>query len=347
MKRIARFLAPALVLALAPPVLAEAARPAVSVAPLAVPAAHRNAPLEGTVFHPAGPGGTPVRIGENAVFAGLDVLSGAPVRDGTHPLVVLSHGLGGHAGTLSWLAAGLAGRGAVVVAVNHPGSTVGDFDMHRAMDHGLRAKDLSTAIDAILADPDFGPRIDPGRIHAAGFSYGGWTALSVGGLRGDLAALAGHCAGAGESMSHCRDLRAGGVDLATLDPGAWDASYKDGRIRSMAAIDPALHHGLTAGDAADLVPDVLLVGLGTGDDRLPATDFGPGGSGFAAIMPGARTLVLSPATHFSALMACKPDGAAILEEEDDDPVCTDPAGAGRGVLHAAMVAAIAEAFDLD
>jgi predicted dienelactone hydrolase len=40
-----------------------------------------------------------------------------------------------------------------------------------------RAKDLSTVLDDVLADPDFGPHIDRRRIGAAGFSLGGYTVI--------------------------------------------------------------------------------------------------------------------------------------------------------------------------
>jgi hypothetical protein len=33
-------------------------------------------------------------------------------------------------------------------------------------------------------------------------------------------------------------------------------------------------------------------------------------------------------------------GAVILEEENDDPVCTDPAGTDRAALHGEIIAAM-------
>ena len=111
-------------------------------------------------------------------------------RPGRWPVVLISHGFGGHWRSISWLGAGLARQGAVVVGVNHPGSTFGDNDMLRGLNHGSRVNDLKKAVDALLADASTGPYIDPQRIYVAGFSFGGWTALSMGGLRGDLGAYA-------------------------------------------------------------------------------------------------------------------------------------------------------------
>lgn len=271
----------------------------------------------------------------------------APVLPGRHPLVVLSHGLGGHARSLGWLAAGLAERGAIVVAIDHPGSTFGDMDLARGLDHWTRAQDLRAALDAVLADPSLGPHVDPARIAAAGFSLGGWTALSVGGLRGDLAGYRRFCEEAPAGPAHCAALAQAGIDLEGRDAARWDASWKDPRIGAVAAIDPGLHAGLGSEHAADLVGDVLLIGLGAGADRLILTDFSDAGTGFSAHLPDATVLTLAPATHMTALSPCKPEGAAILAEENDDPVCTDPAGTDRAAVHRAIVGAIAATFGLD
>ena len=155
-----------------------------------IPSEHHEAPMEGAVWYPAGTGGQPLAFGENPVFVGVPVRDGASVAEGRFPLVVLSHGLGGNLRTLGWLAAGLAEKGAVVAAVNHPGSTTGDFEMALGLDHGTRVADLEAAIDELTSDPRFGPHVDSERIYAAGFSLGGWTALSIGGLTGNLAAYA-------------------------------------------------------------------------------------------------------------------------------------------------------------
>ena len=315
--------------------------------PIDIPSERHSAPMEGAVWYPAGSGGEPVAFGENPVFVGVPVLDGAGVAEGRFPLVLLSHGLGGNLRTLGWLAAGLAERGAVVVAVNHPGSTTTDLDMAKALDHGTRVADLSDAIDGLLAEARFGPHIDPDRIYAAGFSMGGWTALSMGGVTGNLGAYADHCDEVGSASTHCRDIAASGVDLRSLDPDGWNRSYKDDRVVGVAAIDPGLLYGLTAENVSDVPPTVLLVGLGSDSNRLVATDFGPSGSDFAAGIPQARTLMVTPADHHAAFLTCKPKGPLILEEEGDDPICSDPDGADRGAIRAQIVSAIADVFDLD
>ncbi|WP_074456741.1 alpha/beta hydrolase family protein [Candidatus Synechococcus spongiarum] len=312
-------------------------------------APHHGQDLEGGIWYPAFGSGRETMISENAVFYGVTVSKDAPMANGDYPLVLLSHGLGGHFHSLTWLAAGLAERGAIVIAVNHPHSTFGDFDSEAALDHWTRVQDLSLVLDRVFDDPEIAPHVDPDRIVAAGFSYGGWTALSVGGLRGDLDGFATYCRLAlrpeNQAISiFCHDLAQAKVDSLALSAEAWAASYADDRITHVAAIDPGLTWGLDATHTTGLVSHVTLIGLGKGSDRLMATDFDA--SGFAALLPDADILRLSPAFHFSALPLCKPDGAVILKEEGDDPVCNGPDSADRASLHAAMISKLATDLDL-
>lgn len=301
-------------------------------------------PLAGGLWYPATGDGTTTLLFDSPIFKGVPVRSEAAVRPGRWPLVLLSHGIGGHWRSLSWLGAGLAQQGAVVIGVDHPGSSFGDYDMRRSLDHGSRVKDLTATLDALLADATMGPHIDPQRIYVAGFSLGGWTALSIGGLRGELDAYARYCAQSGHR--HCRDIARAGIDLKQLDGPTWNQSYRDSRVSAVAAIDPLLHQGLAASHANEVVGEVLLIGLGQGSDRLPDTDFSAPGATLTRIIPNARTEVMAPAFHFSALSECKPAGAKLLAEDNDDPVCSDPPGADRRALHARVIALIGRHFGL-
>ena len=60
---------------------------------------------------------------------------------------------------------------------------------------------------------------------------------------------------------------------------------------------------------------------------------------------------MMPATPFSMLPVCKPHGAAILEDEGDYPVCTDPAGTDpastdRAAVHDTVIASMASKLGL-
>lgn len=303
--------------------------------PFGVDAPHHGRGMIGAIWYPSAGDGRAFQFADSPVFHGVTVVEEATVLDGTHPVVVLSHGMGGNVRSLTWLATDLAEQGAIVVAVNHPNSTWGDFDHALGLQHWTRAKDLSVALDTLLADPKFAGHIDTARIMAAGFSYGGWTALSLGGVLADHAGYLAHCDTYGDASSHCDDLTRAGVDIASIDERLWNASYSDNRVTHVTAIDPGLTWGLEASATAHLAENVHLIGLGDGTDRLLATDFDS--SGFAALLTDAQIDNIVPAMHFTALPLCKPMAKEILEEEQDDPVCTDPAGTDRAAVHTTIV----------
>ena len=311
-----------------------------------IPAEHHEAMMSGAIWYPSTGGGVATSYGDNAVFFGTPVRDDARMAEGRFPVILASHGLGGNIGTISWLTAGLAEAGALVISINHPNSTTRDFDIQEGLKHWTRAQDLRTALDWVTAQPDLAAQADLSRVYAVGFSAGGWTALSLGGLRADLQGYAAHCRIAPPSPWHCADFSRRGADLAAYSAGDWDASRKDDRIRAVAAIDPALTYGLGRIHARDLVARVLLIGLGNSETRLPATDFSETGSGFSGRLPTAEIETINPAGHFSALLPCKPMGPAILSAEGDDPICDDPPGTDRAALHRRIVARISAFLDL-
>lgn len=304
---------------------------------------HRARPIAASILYPAAAPTYRAPIGDNPVFQPTMVMMGPAVAEGHHPLVLLSHGSGGNADGLGWLSAGLVAQGAIVLAVNHPGSTSGDSSPRRSTDLGARAKDLSAALDMVLADPAFAPFIDPDRISAVGFSLGGSTVLGLAGLRFDGAQQAHNCT-TGPDAADCGFFLKGGVDFAAYPGFAADA--RDGRISQVVSIDPGFG-GAVAQDSLDaLSAKVHLINLGDEGDRLGAVDVGPKGNDLAARLPGASYTVVSPAVHFTFLGLCKENGAEILEEEQDDPVCTDPEGAVRSEVHDRLVTEVAAALGL-
>lgn len=296
------------------------------------------------IWYPAEGTGATSLYADSPIFQGVNARPDARIAQGRFPVVLFSHGMGGTDRAQAWLGAALAQRGAIVVMVNHPNSTWGDFDMTKGVKHWTRAADLSAALDRLTADPEFGAHIDAGRIMAAGFSYGGWTALSMGGVTGNLDGLVTACQHHGAAMEACDMLLSDKVNLPAQNPALWNARHADARVTQVAAIDPGFVWGLEARNTKTLVPDVLLIGLGDDRTRMSATNFAA--SGLADLLPKARVVQLAPAFHFTAMPLCTPKGAAILEEEHDDPVCTDPTGTDRAAVHAEIVAAMAERLGL-
>lgn len=140
---------------------------------------HRARPVAASIWYPAANPTYRAPIGDGPIFDPIFAFIGPAIAKGEHPLVLLSHGSGGNADSLGWLTSGLVANGAIVLAVNHPGSTSGDSSPRRSVDLDARANDLSAALDMILADPAFAPLIDLDRISVVGFSLGGATALGL------------------------------------------------------------------------------------------------------------------------------------------------------------------------
>jgi predicted dienelactone hydrolase len=325
---------------------AATAADSVGLDTLSIATAHHGGDMNMSIMYPA-EGGTETVLGENPVFFGTTVREHAKPLPGKHPIILFSHGWGGNYVRMAWLTAGLAAKGAIVVAVNHPNSTTRDIQYQSALNHWTRVQDLTAALDYVLKDPALARSIDPKRIYAAGYSYGGWTALSIAGLKGRRDGFEQYCKAAGDSSQFCRELRKEGVEISAIDRAKYEASYKDSRIVAAAAIDPGLTWGLTASDVAGFDVPVLLIGLGHGKDRLEATDTSATGSNFEALFPAAKVEHIAPAMHFTALGICKPAGEAILIEEKDDPVCTDPPRTDRKAVLDRIVELLAEHFGLN
>ncbi|PYE86049.1 alpha/beta hydrolase family protein [Pseudoroseicyclus aestuarii] len=305
-------------------------------------AAHRARPVAASLWYPAAGPTYRAPVGDGPLFEPSFAFIGPAVAEGPHPLVLLSHGSGGSADGLGWLSSGLVARGAMVLAVDHPGSTSGDSSPRRSTDLAARGADLTAALDAVLSDPAFAPFVDAERIGVFGFSLGGATALGLAGVRFDGAAQDRGCE-AGPEAGDCRFFVQGGVHFAD-EPG-FEAGFRDPRITRAAIVDPGFGGAVQPGSLETALAGITLINLGRAH-RLAAADVGPEGNDLARRLPGADYRVIAPASHFTALAPCRPGGAQMLEEAGEDPICTDPPGASRADVHESLIEAVASALGL-
>lgn len=102
------------------------------------------------------------------------IVSNAPC-----PVVLLSHGTGGQALHLGWLARRLAQRGFIAIGIDHHGNTLTKpYRAEGFLCWWERTRDLSVLLDHVIAG-EFGAHVDANRIHVAGYSLGGCAAAGL------------------------------------------------------------------------------------------------------------------------------------------------------------------------
>lgn len=114
---------------------------------------------------------------------------------------------------------------------------------------------------------------------------------------------------------------------------------RDRRISRAVIVDPGFGGAADPETLRGALAGMTLINLGDAD-RLGAADVGPDGNDLANRLPGASHVEIAPANHFTFLGTCKPGAAALLEEERDDPICTDPEGTDRTAVHEQLIDAI-------
>jgi predicted dienelactone hydrolase len=313
----------------------------------------KTARLITTIWYPADPGApeTPRDFGAHGdpIFRGhpvaqVDVPANTQAR---YPLILLSHGTGGTATDEDWLAAALAAHGYIVAGVNHPGNNA----LEPLTREGFllwweRATDVSEVLDALLADPVFGPRIDTARIGALGFSLGGYTVLELAGARTHRAALEAFChSPAADAICTPPEAKrqASGPGLSAPPTPAMEESmahagdsYRDPRIKAVFAIAPALGEAFEANSFADVdIPVALAAGVND-TTAPPATNV----QRIAGFLPQASLLMLPGASHYTFIDECLPAGVERLPN-----LCKDGPGVNREAVHEATAARVLTFFD--
>jgi predicted dienelactone hydrolase len=289
---------------------------AVGVRTIEVPSALGGS-LQVEVWYPALPSDAPADYELFAVEVGGEAHRDAEldVRDTTFPVVAFSHGFGGVRFQSWFLTERLASHGMVVVAPDHPGTTLLDFDLDGAAAGGpRRPRDVVDAVDGLAA---LGWPVDTSSYAVVGHSFGAWTALVVGGGVVDAGGLAETCATA--DYAGCQILGDQGFD-ADL---AATYAVPDERARVTVALAPGAWYSFGA-DGAGLasVRDALVIG-GTRDGDLPWDE--EGAPTWEHLAPPRALALLEGAGHWAFSDLC-----ALLPLED----C---AGADAGFMDPAEV----------
>ena len=281
--------------------------------------------------------GTLRTLGESRIRPGYQAVPDAdPVFAGRAPLVVLVHGSGGSADSMAWIAFGLVRElGALVVALDHPGSSGGNPERASILEVWQQPADVTTLLDDLLVG-EWARHIDAERISVVGFSLGGSAALSLAGARLRFERFGEFCAEHDDGA-----CRAFARHLPNLDAVFFErsnADLADSRVRSAVAIAPGFTESLTPDSVADLLTPVMII-VGARDQQLPpATHIEP----IRAYIPShSQLLEMDDAQHFSFLPECREDAATVLAETSEEFVCEEFGEKTRQEIHAETIAAIA------
>ena len=179
-------------------------------------------------------------------------------RSGLRPGIVLMHGMPGNARNMVGYATGLAGDGAVVIAIDAPfarrgGQPVRFVDEDRAEQIQL-IKDLQRAVDVLRAHPG----VDDARIAYHGTSYGGAMGALFVGIERRLKAAA-LVVPDGGLVSHFTGPE--DMDFMASLPCATRNAWLD----AMTPIEPIRFIAQATGTA-------LLIQSGRSDELVPAAD---------------------------------------------------------------------------
>ena len=270
-------------------------------------------------------------LGENAVFTGVEIRPNAEPQNGKHPLVLLSHGSGGNAINIAWIAAELADRGMVVVATNHPGTTSGNSIQKETIKLWQRPQDLSAIADKAERDGFGAVKIDTANIAAVGFSLGGNSVLGIAGAKVSKDKYIDYCTRL-SFMMDCVWLKSGGVDFTKINQPKFEQSNLDQRIKAVVSIDPALAQAYNSQSLKDISIPMQIINLGA-NKTVPAA---VNAREIAPLFQQAQFINVDQATHFSFLGNCTKTGEAIIKSEGEEPICSETGNRLRSDIHNEM-----------
>lgn len=252
------------------------------------------------------------------------------------PLVLMSHGTGGSALQMSWLAEKLVKNGYLVVGVNHHGNTAIETQKYA---EGFvlwweRSRDIAVALDKISSDKNWFPYINPAKIGMLGFSLGGYTTIaSIGGIT-DKALFAEFCdsdkrdftcdaqtefSNINEEFNKVKDS-----EIVKESLKRQHASYKIAQIKAVFVLSPAVVQSITEDSLHGIKIPVSVV-VGTNDTVAPAAS---NAKRVASHISGAEYAEIEGAGHYTFLSECTDSGKIYAKI-----LCTDPPTVDRAKVH--------------
>ena len=256
---------------------------------------------------------------------------------GKRPLIVVSHGNWGSRYSQGWLAIRLVNAGYVVLSTSHPGTLGDDQSVVGRARLWDRSRDVSFALNDVFKHPKWSALVDESRIGFAGHSFGGWTGISLAGGRYDPARQRTYC-----ETSPKKDFYCDGTlkdDVSGVDMTDATGSFKDVRLKAFYLMATGPGQGFSEESLKSLsVP--FVVDTAESDEILEA---GANSSALAKRI-SAREIVRR-AGHFAYVPECKWMIGPILAHAAGTPICDDPKGVDRALLHKQIADDVVEFFN--
>lgn len=254
------------------------------------------------------------------------------------PLFVLTHGSGGSADSMAWLAIELAKLGALVVAADHPASSGGDPERASMLEVWSQPEDVSLMLDELL-DSDWKTHIDDQRIAVIGFSLGGASAISLAGGRLQFERFPIFCETHNDGACNAFRHLFGGLDADFYDRA--NADLSDSRLSAAVAIAPGFTESLTTESLQSLETPLLLIVAEKDQQLPPATHVKP----VLRFLPqNSHYIEISEAQHFSFLPKCGDGAMHVLSETNEEFVCQEFGRKSREYIHKQTLKVIEEFF---
>lgn len=313
------------------------------LADLIISDARDDRPLSGFVWYPTEDNAVASLHHSNPVWQGIAAIADAAPAKGSHPLVVLSHGMYGNAMNQSWLAGALAQEGYVVAAISHPGTSTWMRDPDHARQMWDRPGDVSRVIDFALSDPGLSAMIDPEQIYIAGHSLGGFTAVALAGGRYDAPKIDAFCEAAPNELV-CGIFNRWQVAQTPEDVTAMQADLSDDRIKAFAVFDLGGTQMFSLSSLGQIEIPMLVMGA---PKDISGLDLDIESRALRAALPETTVRYMEPESlsHFDFLGLCTPAAVHILaEEEPGDEIICQGGGEEREADHQMIIEAVLATF---
>ncbi len=233
-------------------------------------------------FDPIAPGAQSISIETNVLYdrsrdryIPLDIYTAKKTHG---PLVIMSHGFASDRRFLRYLARHLASYGMTVVSVEHPGS-----DIHALIKTATgikfsqilpsaefidRPQDISFVLNQLTlinkSNPQFKGKFNTKKVSIIGHSFGGYTALALGGASLDLKTLRRFC----QEKSPLGRSPADWLQCAAGELPYRQRNFKDNRIKQIIVFNPII--GELFGDNLSKIQVPTLM-LSASDDGITPT----------------------------------------------------------------------------